>query len=68
MLLDLGFSNTSIEDLDFDFEIGEGHHFVYCNNMRFHLFLGDESIAFLLDTNKSKQKIISIIKKYFRLF
>ena len=68
LLIGLGFSKSSTQKLDFDFYKVQGNYFVYSNEMRFTLIFREYSIAFCLDTNKSKKEIISHVEKYFKIF
>jgi|SRR3989344_2483634 len=66
-LRSLNFPDEKLEDLDFVTSEVEGYFFVFDRNKRFHLFVSEEEITFVLDTNLSKEEIISKLENYFQI-
>ena len=68
LLLDVGFEEDKLDELDSDYGSDEGHYFVFSKGMRVHLFLEDNHSKFVLDTKIPKEELISKIERYFQIF
>lgn len=67
-LRNLNFPDKKLEDLDFITSEIEGYFFVFNEDKRFHLFVSEEEITFVLDTNLLKEEIMSKLENYFQVF
>lgn len=68
LLSDIGFEEEKLNELDSNYNKDEGNYFVFSKGMRFYLFLQEDSIKFVIDSQIQKEELISKIEKYFQIF